>query len=81
MHPLLELFLMLLGFLASWTLTVLAVALGSWPLYTVPFIGSALLAWLVVRKRKPHGSEIEDKDFSRSGDALEWLVREVKDQE
>jgi len=81
LHPLLELFLMLLGFLASWTITVLAVAFGSWMLYSIPFIGWALFAWLVVRKRKPIGSELEDKDFSRSRDALEWFVREVKDQE
>lgn len=81
MHPLLELFLMLLGFLASWTITVLAVALGSWPLYSVPFLGAMFAAWIVMRKRKPAGMEIEDKDFRRSGDALEWLVREVKDKE
>jgi len=81
LHPLLSLFLMLCGFLASYAITALAIAYGSWPIYSIPFVSATLVGWLATRKRAKTGLEYDDKNFAKSQDALEYILREVESRE
>jgi len=80
LHALLSLFLMLLGFLGAFTTTILAVAYGSWPIYSIPFIGVSIIGWLSMRNRSDE-VELDEKDFQNSSKAFDWLVTRFKEDE
>jgi len=71
---------MLLGFLATFTTTTLAVAYGSWPIYSIPLIGASVIGWLSVRNRSDE-VELEEKDFTKSSKAFDWLVAKYEENE
>jgi len=68
------------------TSSILTIAYGTiygswaWLIYTIPFGAIVLVARRYVKERQRPES-IDDKDFSKSGDALESLVREAKKRE
>ena len=77
LHPLLSLFLMLLGFLATFTTTALAVAYGSWPIYS-PFIGASSIGLPSTRNRSDE-VELDEKDFTKSSKAFDWLAAKYEE--
>ena len=80
MHPLLSLFLMLLGFLGAFTTTSLAVAYGSWPIYSIPLIGVSIIGWVSMRNRS-NEVELDEKDYQNSSKAFGWLVTKFKEDD
>ena len=80
MHRLLSLFLMLLGFLGAFTTTALAVAYGSWPIYSIPFIGVSIIGWVSMRNRS-NEVELNEKDYQNSSKAFDWLVTKFKEDD
>ena len=78
LHPLLSLFLMLLSFLATFTTTTLAVAYGSWPIYSIPFIGASIFGLLSTRNRSDE-VELDEKDFTKSSKAFDWLAAKYEE--
>ena len=80
MHALLSLFLMLLGFLGAFTTTALAVAYGSWPIYSIPFIGVSIIGWVSMRNRS-NEVELNEKDYQNSSKAFDWLVTKFKEDD
>ena len=72
LHALLSLFLMLLSFLGAFTTTILAVAYGSWPIYSIPFIGVSIIGWVSMRNRS-NEVELDEKDYQNSSKAFDWL--------
>jgi hypothetical protein len=79
LHPLLSLFLMLLGFLGTFATTALAVAYGSWPIYSIPFIGASIIGWLFMRNRSDEAG-LDEKDFTKSSEAFDWLVAKYEEK-
>ena len=71
---------MLLGFLGAFTTTILAVAYGSWPIYSIPFIGASIIGWLSMRNRSDE-VELDEKDYVHSSKAFDWLVTRFKEDE
>ena len=81
LHALLSLFLMLLSFLGAFTTTILAVAYGSWPIYSIPFIGVSIIGWVSMRNRSEDGVEHDEKNFDNSAKAFDWLVNKFKEDD
>ena len=71
---------MLLGFLGAFTTTILAVAYGSWPIYSIPFIGASIIGWLSMRNRSDE-VELDEKNFQNSSKAFDWLVTEYREED
>jgi len=80
LHALLSLFLMLLSFLGAFTTTILAVAYGSWPIYSIPFIGVSIIGWVSMRNRS-NEVELDEKDYQNSSKAFDWLVTKFKEDD
>jgi len=80
LHALLSLFVMLLGFLGAFTTTALAVAYGSWPIYSIPFIGVSIIGLVSMRNRST-GVQHDGKGFHGSARALDSLVEEFGELE
>ena len=81
MHPLLSLFLMLLGFLSALTTTAFAMAYQSWLIYSIPFTSASTIGWFVSRGRNQDYVEHDEKDFSKSSKAFDWLETQYREEE
>ena len=81
LHPLLSLFLMLLGFLSALTTTAFAIAYQSWLIYSIPFTAASTIGWFVSRSRSEDYVEHDEKDFSKSSKAFDWLETKYKEAE
>jgi len=81
LHPLLSLFLMLLGFLSALTTTAFAIAYQSWLIYSIPFTVASTIGWFVSRSRKDDGVQHDEKNYDNSSKAFDWLVTKFKEDD
>jgi len=81
LHSLLSLFLMLLSFLGAFATTALAIAYQSWLIYSIPFTAATIPGWVVTRSRNQDYVEHDEKDFSKSSEAFDWLAAKYEENE
>ena len=80
MHSLLSLFLMMLGFLSAFARTAIAIAYQSWLIYSIPFTVASIVGWFVSRSRNQDYVEHDEKDFSKSSKAFDWLAAKYEEE-
>ena len=72
---------MLLGFLSALTTTAFAIAYQSWLIYSIPFAAASTIGWFVSRSRSEDYVEHDEKDFSKSSKAFDWLETKYREEE
>ena len=71
---------MLLGFLSALTTTAFAIAYQSWLIYSIPFTLASTIGWFVSCSRNQDYVEHDEKDFSKSSEAFDWLAAKYEEE-